>query len=89
MSTRDDQHELPPQPKPRAVRPPAAPGGVDAVTFPTGPNGTEDPVIRDVGPQRNPATNLPLPEGTTDREDTSTRATRNDQESDPHEESPA
>lgn len=88
MRTRDDQDELPPQPKPVAVTPPAAPGGVDAVTYPTGAPGTRKPAVRDADPLRNPATSS-MPDETKQGEDTTNRATRGEKEPAPQQESPA
>ncbi len=89
MPAQHDRHELPPRPEPQIEIPPTAPGGVDAVAFPTGPHGTTRPAVRDADPRENPATSTALPETPDEGEDTSTRATRGEEEPDARHDSPA
>jgi hypothetical protein len=81
MPTDDSTDDLGPMPEPHAEPGETYPGGPDAIE--EEPDGTES---RDLSPDHNPV--VDNPEELSELEDTSTRATR-DEDVDPEEESPA
>jgi hypothetical protein len=75
--------DLGPQPDPETEPGEPNPGGVDAV--PENGNGT----VPDLSPDENPAIEDKVPESLGEREDTSTKATRGEEDDEPERESPA
>lgn len=84
----DAGQKLAPQPTPVATAPEPSPGGPDAVPG-VGGDGPTSTTPRDLPTELNPATEGDLPDGATGTEDTSTAATRGEDDVPPEDESPA
>ncbi|GHJ58811.1 hypothetical protein NOK12_13290 [Nocardioides sp. OK12] len=86
MSDTNGAEDLGPMPTPQAEEPELVPGGVDAIG-----EVSDQPVVPDLAASANPATEN-APAETSEGEDTSTKATDDDDDADdvaPTEESPA
>lgn len=91
-------NDLGPAPEPEIERGEPNPGGVDAITYSDGAEAAAEqghepaaPALRDLDPDANPAVEDALPDEAKQGEDTTTKATKGDgdTEVDPKEESPA